>query len=1210
MEPKIQDPLIPKESAVPDSPIELSGIRYDSLIKEKFNTEKKSVEYLSSVSSVALSIDRKFLINGLYDNTIVVWNLLLQKQEFVLTGHTGDVVAVTISSDANYIVSGSVDNTIRLWNFAERSAEHVFEGHGGSVKSVIITSDNYIISGSRDDTIKIWSIQEKNLQATLIGDSGGINSITITSDKYIVSVSEYKKIMIWNLYTKNKEYELTGHSDIINSVAVSRNNKYIVTGSNDKTVNVWDYSEKKLEITFKGHTDAVNTVAVTEYGNYVYSGSSDKTIKCWSTSDQVLEFTLVWHTDRVHAIALSSDEKFIVSGSKDKTIELWNISKKTQRFTLTGHKRSIMSVIFTPDSKQIISASDDKLVKIWSFAEKREKLNINTGHKDTITSVAVTPDNKFIITSSYDKTLKIWNIAGGKELVTLSRHTSKITSIAISSDGQYIYSGSDDNSIRIWSIPEKKQIDILNSHKVTSIVKFPSQEYLATGSTDYTVKIWSLLEKKDILTLSGHTNIVNCIAVTPDQKFIVSGSSDKTIKLWDISGKREEVTFIGHTDAVSSLIVTPDGKYIISGSNDTYVKIWNILERSEEISFPNFRGINSVNISYDGNTIVAGLQDNTIKVWDFKSNTDKLIVSNQSEVYFNKANASEVPGRSKVLESFAFFTPSSSNNLFDHYNQNLKFFYAILESIFSKNFSTLPPDAYKYFFTEYRYTLTHYLSAIGNENALRETLYQENSLIKVDAFGKSPIFYSILGKHQPCTDMITDYLITLLSDSSSNRSKASFHAIRNDFCLLVSNSPSNIHLLIQSIFTSSSTLFCRIPESLPLAQLNSCFNYLPEDFGDTPDRIATEQIPVVFKTSLLPVASELGCIDTLEFIDAVVNSRNTQIYRTKFIQFYIEILWGSLKKIIAIYTCLTFINIIMLLALFMIDPWNFLTHCLVAGGVGLVNLLLMVWEIVQLKEEGIKYFKNFINFIDVVRPVLVFVWILLRILGFDSLYLYFFVMLFSLIRGLTGFRLFDGTRYYINLILRSLNEIKYFFVLFSYTTFTFGVLFMISNNSQVSFSSLWATPYNLDFGSYDDNTNDLSLSYVVYLVATLINVIIILNLLISILGDSFDQFQLEKTIIDFQEKAGLILEFQNIPFWKNSRYSIPQYLHYCASANEANDDLETWEGRVLYMDRKIEKNFNAVNSSKESIENKIASVETQVQELNQKIEKILAIISK
>ena len=82
------------------------------------------------------------------------------------------------------------------------------------------------------------------------------------------------------------------------------------------------------------------------------------------------------------------------------------------------------------------------------------------------------------------------------------------------------------------------------------------------------------------------------------------------------------------------------------------------------------------------------------------------------------------------------------------------------------------------------------------------------------------------------------------------------------------------------------------------------------------------------------------------------------------------------------------------------------------------------------------------------------VWIILDFFTVSYLKFTWIVAFLNLFRGITTFRVFDGTRYYITLIITALNDIKYFIIIFTYSTFSFGVLFLISRSEAVNFKTL------------------------------------------------------------------------------------------------------------------------------------------------------------
>ena len=70
---------------------------------------------------------------------------------------------------------------------------------------------------------------------------------------------------------------------------------------------------------------------------------------------------------------------------------------------------------------------------------------------------------------------------------------------------------------------------------------------LASGGNDNVLKLWDAERGSELLTLTGHTHVVNSVALSCDPAepakilAVLSGSSDKTMKLW-IVGRANRYT--------------------------------------------------------------------------------------------------------------------------------------------------------------------------------------------------------------------------------------------------------------------------------------------------------------------------------------------------------------------------------------------------------------------------------------------------------------------------------------------------------------------------------------------------------------------------------------------------------------------------------------------------------------------------------------------
>ena len=218
----------------------------------------------------------------------------------------------------------------------------------------------------------------------------------------------------------------------------------------------------------------------------------------------------------------------------------------------------------------------------------------------------------------------------------------------------------------------------------------------------------------------------------------------------------------------------------------------------------------------------------------------------------------------------------------------------------------------------------------------------------------------------------------------------------------------------------------------------------------------------------------------------------------------------------------------------------------------ILKIIIISWEVLflfifrglrfitftGLKTNFIDFFFNW-NFIDLIRMGICAAWLEFEFTEETNLALTYAMVTLVLVRGLIGFRCFKQTRYYIRLIFNSILEVLPFILIFFYSTFSFGIICSIYRNS--SLSELWMYTYDLNIGiiSHPDN---FDMNYLSFLVATMINVIIMLNLLISILGESFDRFQVSATEIDFMEMTQTLLEIETILFWRRSKIDPGKYL--------------------------------------------------------------------
>jgi WD40 repeat protein len=168
--------------------------------------------------------------------------------------------------------------------------------------------------------------------------------------------------------------------------------------------------------------------------------------------------TLTGHAGGITAIAISADHQTIVSGSRDCTLRVWDWQSGEAIWEFWVD-RLIYAIGISEDGQTVAMRDKNHQVKAWYLRngqeiEPEELLSLRSIPSVALTSTPLsqTPHRtpRHLISGSQN-TIKIWDLQAGRELCTLSGHTSLVTAVAVHAP-ELIVSGSEDRTIRIWGI--------------------------------------------------------------------------------------------------------------------------------------------------------------------------------------------------------------------------------------------------------------------------------------------------------------------------------------------------------------------------------------------------------------------------------------------------------------------------------------------------------------------------------------------------------------------------------------------------------------------------------------------------------------------------------------------------------------------------------------------------------------------------------------
>ena len=115
----------------------------------------------------------------------------------------------------------------------------------------------------------------------------------------------------------------------------------------------------------------------------------------------------------------------------------------------------------------------------------------------------------------------------------------------------------------------------------------------------------------------------------------------------------------------------------------------------------------------------------------------------------------------------------------------------------------------------------------------------------------------------------------------------------------------------------------------------------------------------------------------------------------------------------------------------------------------------------------------------------------------------------------------------VRLLSMVIADMQVFFIILAYSTIAFS--FILFLNKPGHFENYLTIAYRVDLGDFEDD-NETIFDEIIFFFATLINPLIMMNLLISIMANTYQRVKEENDIANFQELTGMILEIEKLMF--------------------------------------------------------------------------------
>lgn len=303
----------------------------------------------------------------------------------VPSGHKESIRTHSIHLEKKLLVTGSTDKSILIWNFAEGSKLDQLYGHEADVNDTAISQDGKtLLSVGEDKHFIVWDLENgkrlhKHGGPDGLKKAGGdevdcaeLSSVVFTKDEkscYVADIDGAIYHVDIEKGTVNKK--LFGHSSAVRSLQLSKDGLSLLSASEDGRVLLWKTDSKTKKPAGEFSADATNGAKafVARFSNdesQVLVGYEDRRARLWDSKTRKILATFGSHDGPIDDVAFSPDNSKVILASRDKTLSLYDVKGKTLLKSFEGHLGAVCSVNFSADGKQLISSSTDKTSRTWN----------------------------------------------------------------------------------------------------------------------------------------------------------------------------------------------------------------------------------------------------------------------------------------------------------------------------------------------------------------------------------------------------------------------------------------------------------------------------------------------------------------------------------------------------------------------------------------------------------------------------------------------------------------------------------------------------------------------------------------------------------------------------------------------------------------------------------------------------------------------------
>ena len=512
--------------------------------------------HFAKINRIETTKDGKYAFSCCYDKSVIMWDVKEGIQKNKLKGFKSPVKSLTITSN-NKLITCCYDGNVKVWDITELKALSSFDVESEITHVITTNDDKEFILACYDSLIRVYDLETSKFKRDFKeGHNAAVQRLLLTPDNMkLISSGRDRLITIWDYKTTQLLQIIEGHEGPVYALAfiIEEKTLKLLSGGGDNTLRIWNLETKGNEKTIIGFEGAIKDIITTKDNKSIFIGVFAKKgvyrIDFKDIIEKQGEINLnefdpyqFHEVDyEVNDILLTPDEKFLFAVG-NPAIQIFDLTADScLDKSMKGFSADIKRDLLSPNHEMIVLATADNQITVWDF--KKKEIAKKDYHTKEITALLMTSDSKTIISAGKDKYVYFYNIKT-LDFAKYRPHSGSINALAIDKSEKIIISASDDGTVKLLNFPkdsETKKIDFKSfstgEDNVLGIVCFTSNEStikgleFLTGGTEKKVNLWN--SNNEIpKTLAILPETIVGLYLSPDNHILIIYLANSMMQIW------------------------------------------------------------------------------------------------------------------------------------------------------------------------------------------------------------------------------------------------------------------------------------------------------------------------------------------------------------------------------------------------------------------------------------------------------------------------------------------------------------------------------------------------------------------------------------------------------------------------------------------------------------------------------------------------------